>query len=176
MLPARLDDRYADRDPHAYGFAQAAMNRRPTGLSTSLVRPRDAGAEGESWRNILLDQLRGRRGLLGGSLSMADPPVYKPKHKVPGGYADNLGGGKPGPAVVQPDPHHHPGPPVRHLGGPQRQQQGGQAEHPGHPGEDPVGDGPSDKLANTGSAAGKSGKAYDARPRQRKVVRSQVAG
>jgi hypothetical protein len=63
VLPARLDDdtrRYGD--PHAYAFGsrggglQARSSLRP-----SSSRPRDAGAQGENWRGVLLDQLR-RRG------------------------------------------------------------------------------------------------------------------
>jgi hypothetical protein len=57
VLGARLTDRPQERDPHYYGFGQQASNR----LSTNLTRPRDVGAQGEQWRNILLDQFR-RRG------------------------------------------------------------------------------------------------------------------
>lgn len=68
MLPARLDDEYRTQgDPHGYGLGQMAGNRRFSRLSSGLTRPRDAGAQGESWRNVLLDQLRGRRGLFGGT-------------------------------------------------------------------------------------------------------------
>ena len=66
MLPARLEEYRDEADPHFYGGAQMATNRQPGRLSTGLLRPRDAGAQGGSWRNILLDQLRGRRSLGGG--------------------------------------------------------------------------------------------------------------
>lgn len=61
MLPAKLDEEYRGAEPHFYGGQQLAMNRRGSRLSANLVRPRDSGAEGENWRNILLDQFR-RRG------------------------------------------------------------------------------------------------------------------
>jgi hypothetical protein len=57
VLPPRLTDRIADRDPHAYGFGQL----RGPSLSIQRSSPRDVGAQGEQWRNILLDQFR-RRG------------------------------------------------------------------------------------------------------------------
>jgi hypothetical protein len=57
VLPARLDEYETERDPHFYGFGQARSNRR---LSAQLLRPRDIGAQGDQWRNILLDQLRTR--------------------------------------------------------------------------------------------------------------------
>ena len=61
MLPPRLTDRYRPtQDPHFYGFGQRATNTpRPR---TSLLRPRDIGAQGDQYRSILLDQLR-RRGV-----------------------------------------------------------------------------------------------------------------
>jgi hypothetical protein len=60
VLPARLEEYRPEGDPHAYGFPQYGAARR---LSAQLVRPRDVGAQGEQWRNILLDQLRMRGGL-----------------------------------------------------------------------------------------------------------------
>jgi hypothetical protein len=60
VLPARLDDYERERDPHFYGVGQTFRpNRR---LGSNLIRPRDLGAQGESWRAVLLDQFR-RRGV-----------------------------------------------------------------------------------------------------------------
>ena len=60
MLPARLGDYEREGDPHYYGIGNAAAQRpRPP---TSMLRPRDIGAQGDQWRAILLDQFR-RRGV-----------------------------------------------------------------------------------------------------------------
>jgi hypothetical protein len=58
VLPARLDDYETERDPHWFGIG-SAMGRKRLG-NVSLQRPRDAGAQGDQWRGILLDQLRKR--------------------------------------------------------------------------------------------------------------------
>lgn len=107
---------------------------------------------------------------------MANPnPVYKPKHKVPSGYADNLGGGKPG----RPSSNQIRTTIRARLYGtsvaPSHGSSGPKANTQGTPVKTPSGR-TSDKLANTGSAAGKSHNAYDARPKKRRVTRSQVAG
>jgi hypothetical protein len=61
VLPARLDDEYRlGQDPHRYGIGNAALQGRRA-LRPSSSRPRDLGQMGESWRGVLLDQLR-RRG------------------------------------------------------------------------------------------------------------------
>jgi hypothetical protein len=57
VLPATLDEYRSQGDPHYYGVPQYGAARR---ASAQLVRPRDIGAQGEQWRNVLLDQLRMR--------------------------------------------------------------------------------------------------------------------
>jgi hypothetical protein len=59
VLPARFDEYEREPNPYRYGLAAPASSR--TRLSSQLVRPRDFGQMGDSWRNILLDQFR-RRG------------------------------------------------------------------------------------------------------------------
>ena len=107
---------------------------------------------------------------------MPDQYVYKPKHKVPSGFAPNQGAGPPG----RPSSNQirmtiraklygtSVAPATDRSKNPKRNTQG-------TPTKTPSGR-TSDKLANTGSSAGPSHNAYDARPRKRKVVRSQVAG
>jgi hypothetical protein len=60
VLPARLDEYEERQNPYTYGVGQPFRpNRR---LGSNLIRPRDVGAQGESWRAVLLDQFR-RRGV-----------------------------------------------------------------------------------------------------------------
>lgn len=109
-----------------------------------------------------------------------DQPVYKPKHQVPSGYAENLGGGKPGRpssnqirttirarlygTSVAPSDNSKGGSVHRQRGMP--------------PGVTPQPPKASTKLDPnaTGSAKGPSGAAYSSRPRKRGITRSQVAG
>jgi hypothetical protein len=103
-------------------------------------------------------------------------PTYKPKHQVPGGYAEGLGGGPPGrPSANQIRTTIRArlygtsvGPATDHSRNPKRNTQGTPVRMPSGA--------TSDTLANTGSAAGRSAPAYNARPRQKRVVRSQIAG
>jgi hypothetical protein len=105
-----------------------------------------------------------------------DQPVYKPKHQVPGGYADGLGGGKPG----RPSSNQirttirarlygtSVAPATDQSHSPKRNTQGTPVRTPSGA--------TSDTLANTGSSAGRSKPAYSSRPSSRKIVRSQIAG
>lgn len=102
-------------------------------------------------------------------------PVHKPKHKVPSGYAEGLGGGKPGRpssnqirTTIRARLYGTSVAPSDNSKGPRRNTQGTPVKTPSGR--------TSDKLDNTGSSAGKSGPAYNARPKQRKITRSQVAG
>jgi hypothetical protein len=102
--------------------------------------------------------------------------VYYPPHQVPSGYAPGLGAGPPG----RPSANTirttirarlygtSVGPATDHSRNPKRNTQGTPVRMPSGA--------TSDTLANTGSAAGRSHPAYNARPRQRRVVRSQIAG
>lgn len=101
---------------------------------------------------------------------------YKPRHDVPSSYAPNLGAGKPGrPSANQIRTTIRaklygtsvaPATDQSHSPKPNRQ---------GNPVTAPSGRS-SDKLANTGSAAGPSKSAYSSRPKRRGIVRSQIAG
>lgn len=102
--------------------------------------------------------------------------VYQPTRRAPSRYAENLGAGPPGrPSAnqirttirarlygtsVAPATDHSKNPKPNRQGTPVRMPSGSSA----------------DTLANTGSAAGSSHPAYSSRPRQRRVVRSQIAG
>jgi hypothetical protein len=106
---------------------------------------------------------------------MADPPVYRPKHKVPSGYAPNQGAGKPGrPSANQIRTRIR----ARLYGTsvtPSHGSSGGKRNTQGTPVRMPSG-ATSSTLANTGSSAGPSAPAYSGRPRKRSIVRSQIAG
>jgi hypothetical protein len=105
-------------------------------------------------------------------------PVWTPKHQVPSGYAEGLGAGRPGRpssnqirttirarlygTSVAPSDNSKGGRKHRAKGFP--------------PGETPQPPKATRELTNTGSNAGPSAPAYSARPKPRRVVRSQVAG
>jgi len=66
VLPAYLDDRQ-DFSALSGGnlTAQSGLNRGPLStpkrkISPGSMQTRDAGAQGENWRQVLLDQLRQR--------------------------------------------------------------------------------------------------------------------
>lgn len=106
--------------------------------------------------------------------------VYNPDHGVPSGYAENLGGGKPG------------RPSANQIRTTIRARLYGTSVAPSHGSKGPKkhrakgfppGVTPQPSAARTdldrdatGSSAGPSHSAYSSRPRQRKIVRSQIAG
>jgi hypothetical protein len=102
-------------------------------------------------------------------------PVYRPPHKVPSGFAEGQGGGKPGRpsanqirTTIRARLYGTSVTPSHGSGGGKRNTQGTAVRTPSGA--------TSDTLANTGSAAGPSSGAYSSRPKTRKIVRSQIAG